>query len=156
MVLSSHNRVRCFQCSCPKKIIARMFAAASCPPLIADCRVLRRVPCLWLTSAVEGAPDEVLCMITAKAGAVCRSYALRIVVSGAMIFQHRTWFGATTGQDYQSTKISFWNSGGSGRVLVAVIGRWREQRMRISEFTAYSLLFTVLGGGEKLRISVIP
>jgi len=41
-------------------------------------------------------------------------------------------------------------------VLVAVIGRWREQRMRISEFTAYSLLFTVLGGGEKLRISVIP
>ena len=41
-------------------------------------------------------------------------------------------------------------------MLVAVIGRWREQRMRISEFTAYSLLFTVLGGGEKLRISVIP
>ncbi len=29
-------------------------------------------------------------------------------------------------------KLSFWNSGGCGRVLVAIIRRWREQRMRIS------------------------
>ncbi|PYX98306.1 MAG: hypothetical protein DMG62_01005 [Acidobacteria bacterium] len=28
--------------------------------------------------------------------------------------------------------------------------------LRISEFTAYSLLFTVLGGREKTRISIIP
>ena len=52
--------------------------------------------------------------------------------------------------------MSFWNSGGCGRVLVASTRRWREQRMRISQFTAYSLLFTVLGGGEKLGISIMP
>jgi len=43
-----------------------------------------------------------------------------------------------------------------GKALVAIIRRWREQRMRISQFTAYSLLFTVLCGGGKSRISVIP
>ena len=28
--------------------------------------------------------------------------------------------------------------------------------MRISQFTAYSLLFTVLGGGEKSEIPIMP
>jgi len=41
-------------------------------------------------------------------------------------------------------------------VLAATIRRWGEQRMRISEFTAYSLLFTVISGKEKSRIPVIP
>ena len=45
-------------------------------------------------------------------------------------------------------ETSFWNSGRCERVVVAIIRRWREQRMRISQFTAYSLLFTVLCGGE--------
>src|SRR5207248_11607325 len=53
-------------------------------------------------------------------------------------------------------EVSIWNSRGCRRVLVASARRWREQRMRISEFTAYSLLFTVLCGGEKSRTSVIP
>ena len=65
--------------------------------------------------------------------------------------QHRTWFGATTSQDCESTKMSFWNSGGCGRVLVAIIRRWREQRIanfRIHLIHCYSLF---LVAGKKLE-----
>jgi len=40
-------------------------------------------------------------------------------------------------------------------VVVAITRRWREQRMRISQFTAYSLLFTVLCGGSIINLSSI-
>src|SRR5438067_2264115 len=51
--------------------------------------------------------------------------------------------------------MSFWNSGHCERVVVAITRRWREQRMRISQFTAYSLLFTVLCGGSIINLSSI-
>ena len=76
--------------------------------------------------------------------------------------QHRTCLSTEASSVLPRVKIasqpemSFWNSRGSGRVLAAIIRRWREQRMRISEFTAYSLLFTVISGKEKSRIPVIP
>jgi len=95
-------------------------------------------------------------------GCGCGSYAVGIVISGAAILQHRTCLSTEASSVLPRVKISsqreisFWNSRGCRRVLVASARRWREQRMRISEFTAYSLLFTVLCGGEKSRTSVIP
>ena len=95
-------------------------------------------------------------------GCGCGSYAVGIVISVAAIPQHRTCLSTEASSVLPRVKISsqreisFWNSRGCGRVLAATIRRWREQRMRISEFTAYSLLFTVLCGGEKTRISLIP
>jgi len=53
-------------------------------------------------------------------------------------------------------KCHFGTQATARRVLAATIRRWGEQRMRISEFTAYSLLFTVISGKEKSRIPVIP
>ena len=89
------------------------------------------------------------------------------VLSGAAILQHRACLGTEPASApnlvrcyYESRsrvngEMSFWNSRGCGRVLVAIVRRWREQRMRISEFTAYSLFFTVVSGGAKPRISRI-
>ena len=88
-------------------------------------------------------------------GCGCGSYAVGIVISGAAILQHRTCLSTEASSVLPRVKISsqreisFWNSRGCRRVLVASARRWREQRMRISEFTAYSLFF-VAGKNREL------
>jgi len=68
-------------------------------------------------------------------------------LSGAAIAHHRTCLSTELGSVLPRVKIasqrkmSFWNSGGRGRVLVAIIRRWREQR--IANFRIHCL-FTVI------------
>jgi len=110
---------------------------------------------------LKASPAEVVVHDQGEDGCGCGSYAVGIVISVAAIPQHRTCLSTEASSVLPRVKIasqreiSFWNSGHCERVVVAITRRWREQRMRISQFTAYSLLFTVLCGGSIINLSSI-
>ena len=114
-----------------------------------------------MPARLKASPAVVVMHDQSEDGCGCGSYAVGIVISGAAILQHRTCLSTEASSVLPRVKIasqreiSFWNSGHCERVVVAITRRWREQRMRISQFTAYSLLFTVLCGGSIINLSSI-